>query len=117
MQFQSISVAYGKRLRHTLDHTMPTTAYVPKQVAYASLLKVISCIDPFMSKKLSSSVALEVLKDCLTDSHTPSLGRVDHASTLEACVAQGVAVAADLLNKIHASRRQITMAEEQIEYL
>ena len=35
---------------------MPTTAYVPKQVAYASLLEVTSCISLFISKKLGSDV-------------------------------------------------------------
>ena len=68
MLFQSISVAYGKRLRQTLDNRMPTIAYIPKQVAYASLLKVItSCTNPFISKKLSSVVqwiSMHVLNAC-----------------------------------------------------
>ena len=37
---------------------MPTTAYVPKQVAYASLLEVTSCTSLFISKKNSAHVGV-----------------------------------------------------------
>ena len=46
--FNGCMVFYGKRLRQTLHNKMPTTAYVPKQVAYATLLKITSCINPFI---------------------------------------------------------------------